>query len=261
MTQFEKMTISSLRSLSIKLDNALKNPIWNSQSISGILIKGDKNYDIISNVGKNELIGVQVNNKLDSLLGKNVIVFGSIKEPGKIDVLTIHSKKENTLELFIMSQCPYGIQALQFLFAKEPLLKNRGIKLEMHYILSKAENTYTSLHGEQEIVEDIVQIILRDTFPQYFFEYLKQRIANPLASWEQIAKYIKIDSKSIAQIRLKITENRNLILAQEYNYMINNYTLISSSPTYIWENEIVNSLTKVPGFQSTDSSNSQKCSN
>ena len=257
-SSIEKKTIASLRSLSIKLDDALKNPIWSLQKFSVILTKESGHYYISSTDIKEELTG-KLNKGLDSIINKKVTISGFRKESGKFELSSIHLKKENTLELFIMSQCPYGIQALKTILDNDNLLSSKMIKLEVHYIFSKNNNTYTSLHGEQEIVEDIVQMLVRDKNPTCFIEYLKQRILFSTKSWEEIAIKAKLDKKDIQGIKTEISNNRNSLIQSEYQYMINNYQLINSSPTYIWESEIVNSLSEIPGFQIMHSN--EKCTN
>lgn len=257
----EKATIASLSSLSTKLDDALRNPIWDSQKISGILTNEGDHYYVFNNEMYTELTGTLING-LENLIGNRVVVSGFAKEPGKIELTSIHFKKGNTLELFIMSQCPFGIQALEYIFNKtDSLLANDQIKLEVHYIFTKKDSIYTSLHGEQEIVENIVQIVIRDKFPQFFTEYLKQRIISPSETWQQIATNSNINKKIIQEINAEITSNRNLIIQNEYSYMIENYQQINSSPTFIWESEIVNSLDEIPRFKSDRPSNIQKCEN
>ncbi len=258
-TPADKITISAMSSLSTKIDAAIKNPIYENRKISGLLkIKGGKyfveNLDTIT-----EIIGL-TDRKIDSLLEKRVSVLGYIKEVGKIEMQSIHSKKDNTLELFIMSQCPYGTQALKYIFSKtDSLIPKKQIKLEVHYIFSKKNNNFTSLHGEPEIIEDMVQMVLRDNYPSLFQSYLRQRVIFLSESWQIVAGKANINKKIIEQIDNKIANERNAIISKEYDYMINNYQMIDASPTYIWESDVVNSLDKLPMFKGGQSVGEGKC--
>lgn len=257
----EKVTIASLSALSIKLDEALKNPVWEVRKIAGTLSKDKELFFVSSNNNKTELTG-KLKSGLQNLTGQKVIVTGSIKEPGKIEMTSISVLKGKTLELFIMSQCPYGIQALNYVFGKTDSLSEKNqINFEVHYIFSKNGNNYTSLHGEQEIVENLVQIVIRDNYPKFFAKYLKQRISNPSVSWEQIATNLKMDKDIIRQIDDEITDNRIPIIQTEFSYMMDNFQQINASPTFVWESEIVNNFDEIPGFQGGHSGEIQKCKN
>lgn len=257
----DKVLLGATSSLSQKIETALQNPVWEIRKVAGMLTNDNGHYFVSANEVKTELTGL-LNSGLDSLTGKKVIVTGFIKEPGKIEMTGIHRKKEKNLELFIMSQCPYGIQALKYVFEKtDKLPANNQVRLEVHYIFTKRDSIFISLHGEPEIVENLVQMVIRDKYPQTFVEYLRQRIVSPSESWQQIAEKSKMDKKTIRQIEIEISNNRNSIIQNEYSYMIDNFQQINASPTYIWESEIIKTLEEIPGFQGGSSHEIQKCNN
>jgi predicted DsbA family dithiol-disulfide isomerase len=73
---------------------------------------------------------------------------------------TLGCRKEtkNTLEVFVMSQCPYGVLALN---AMDEVLKNfgDGLKFQVHYIASgTAAGGFKSLHGQPEADENIREL-------------------------------------------------------------------------------------------------------
>ena len=63
----------------------------------------------------------------------------------------------NKLDLFVMSQCPYGTMALN---AMEEVLENLGdIEFDVHYIASEnPDGTFNSLHGQPEVDENIREL-------------------------------------------------------------------------------------------------------
>jgi hypothetical protein len=70
--------------------------------------------------------------------------------------LACRPERKRQLDLFVMSQCPYGAQAL--LSMKEVLghFKGQRIAFNVHYIAdSAAGGTFSSLHGQPEVEEDI----------------------------------------------------------------------------------------------------------
>ncbi len=69
--------------------------------------------------------------------------------------LSCRPEAKNTLEVFVMSQCPYGVMALN---AMEEVLKNfgAGLKFKVHYIANgTAEAGFQALHGQPEVDENI----------------------------------------------------------------------------------------------------------
>src|SRR6185503_5003946 len=102
------------------------------------------------------------------LVGREARVQGSIRE---LDVLTADALREvhaNTLDLFVMSQCPFGRQAVHSV-VEELLQQPSGNRpaLRVRYIFyeqkdAQGNTSFTSLHGEPEIVENLVQIVLQE---------------------------------------------------------------------------------------------------
>jgi glutaredoxin len=73
---------------------------------------------------------------------------------------TLACKKEtpNTLDVYVMSQCPYGVRALN---AMDEVLKNFNGKVNfaVHYIANgTAQSGFKSLHGQPEVDENIREL-------------------------------------------------------------------------------------------------------
>lgn len=73
---------------------------------------------------------------------------------------TLACRKEvpGKLEVFVMSQCPYGVRALN---AMEEVLKNfdKKIAFEVHFIANgDAKNGFSALHGPPEVDENIREL-------------------------------------------------------------------------------------------------------
>ena len=72
-----------------------------------------------------------------------------------VNDLACRPESKNSLELFVMSQCPYGVSALN---AMEEVLKNFGsaLKFQVHYIANgTVASGFTALHGQSEVDENI----------------------------------------------------------------------------------------------------------
>jgi 2-hydroxychromene-2-carboxylate isomerase len=82
---------------------------------------------------------------------------------GKIDCadpqckeqLVCRPETKKRVDVFVMSQCPFGVRALD---AMKEVLKNfagQGVAFGVHYIATAAPDGFRSLHGQPEVDEDI----------------------------------------------------------------------------------------------------------
>lgn len=174
----------------------------------------------------------------------------------------VHGK----IELFIMSQCPFGVKAVESIIDYVEKGKIKPQDVSIHYIgdyaLSK-DGTYTfnSLHGDEEWKEDMRQVIIRDYYPEKYFCYLKNRAKNYTSSnWEDSASGCGIDIKSLSE---NIEKYGSKLLAEDFSYTSS--LKISSSPTFIANGNIivvgVANLKKIKGFEdiSVDTHSSGGC--
>lgn len=104
------------------------------------------------------------------------------------------------VELFVMSQCPYGVMAENALI---PVLEEFGndVDFTLYFIASETETGFRSLHGETELNEDLRQICIAENYPQEnFFNYLacvNTDYGNISDIWEGCASSNGIDVQKI----------------------------------------------------------------
>jgi hypothetical protein len=77
-----------------------------------------------------------------------------------------------TLDLFVMSQCPYGVQA------EDGVLNALGafgsdLQVNIRFIVSEAGTSFNSLHGQPELDENLRQLCIVQNYPDKFFDYLE----------------------------------------------------------------------------------------
>ena len=162
--------------------------------------------------------------------------------------------KENTLELFVMSQCPFGVSAENsVLGAEKDNLLPAGTKLEIHFIgdAKKAAGggwEFSSLHGEPEWQENARQLFISRRFPDKFRAYLLERnrdIKSP--DWEKAAKTAGIDA---AAVTAGFEEAKDM-LAEDFTKT--SELGITSSPSIILGGREfmmgLGELIKTPGFE------------
>ena len=157
------------------------------------------------------------------------------------------------LELFVMSQCPYGVMAENTLYdAIEAKALPKNVKVKVHYIVEADKKDgqweFNSLHGEAEWMENARQMFIQARHPEKFWVYLKARNENyRAAEWEDAAKKAGLNPE---EIKKGFEEGKNL-LAEDAK-MARDYR-ISASPTFVWEGRSVapgvGALSRIKGFE------------
>ena len=108
-----------------------------------------------------------------------------------------------TLELFVMSYCPYGVQAEEKII---PIVKEFGdtIDFRLQFIAQeKAEPSaqditpFTSLHGYPEVAENIRQLLIAREYPEKYLDYILCRGKKLEKSWEDCAEKLGMDVAKI----------------------------------------------------------------
>ncbi len=111
-----------------------------------------------------------------------------------------------TLELFVMSYCPYGVQAEEKII---PIVKEFGDKIDfkLQFIAQeKAEPSaqditpFTSLHGYPEVAENIRQLLIAQEYPEKYLDYILCRGKKLDKSWEKCAEKLGIDVAKIQEL-------------------------------------------------------------
>lgn len=96
-----------------------------------------------------------------------------------------------TLAVFIMSQCPYGVQAINSM--REVLgAFGRTLPFQIHYIVEEVEpGEFAALHGPGEVAENIRQLCAIKHYPKQhqYMDFLWCRNADPTSpDWRACAK-------------------------------------------------------------------------
>ena len=111
-----------------------------------------------------------------------------------------------TLELFVMSYCPYGVQAEEKLI---PIVKEFGdqIDFRLQFIAQEKETPspqditpFTSLHGYPEVAENIRQLLIAQEYPDRYLDYILCRGKKLDKSWEDCAKKLGMDVERVQQL-------------------------------------------------------------
>ncbi len=110
--------------------------------------------------------------------------------------------KKALVELYVMSQCPYGVQAENGLF---PALKALGdsVDLSLAYIAEETPGAdgkpagFQSMHGPGEAEENIRQLCARKLYPGKWLDYVLAYNTDIKADWKPAAVKAGLDSQKL----------------------------------------------------------------
>ena len=144
--------------------------------------------------------------------------------------------KPGVMEIFVMSQCPYGAMAENAVIqAKQNGTFPTDKTVKLRYIVSYNQNRgFSSMHGSGEWEEDVRQLLIAKYYPEKLWKYLEIRNKDYRSSrWDKAMKEAGIDPNKIT--KKFDTEGLELLKAEatyarEYG--------ISASPTFLWEGKV-----------------------
>lgn len=144
--------------------------------------------------------------------------------------------KPGVMEIFVMSQCPYGAMAENAVIQAQQngtFPADKTVKLR--YIVSYNPNRgFSSMHGSGEWEEDVRQLLIAKYYPTKLWKYLEIRNKDYRSSrWDKAMKEAGINPDKIS--KKFDTEGLELLKAEaayarEYG--------ISASPTFLWEGKV-----------------------
>ncbi len=188
---------------------------------------------------------------------ENYIVFPHLTRTG---VYADKTANPGVLEIFVMSQCPYGAMAENMIIQAKKDGKIPADKtIRLRYIVNYNDKTgeFQSLHGSGEWEEDVRQLLIAKYYPEKFWKYLEIRNKDYRSSrWDKAMEEAGIN---VSKISKKFdTEGLQLLKAEaahgeEYN--------INASPTFLWEGKEVldfGSVAQKPGLEFLNPARGQK---
>ncbi|KUK83185.1 MAG: hypothetical protein XD98_0406 [Microgenomates bacterium 39_6] len=141
------------------------------------------------------------------------------------------------VQLFLMSFCPYGNQAEEIMMPVVDLL-GEVADIVPRYIVSRAGSSYSSLHGEQELNQDVRELCVYKYQPEKFWDFLKEVNANCSyenadTCWTGPARTVGIDIGKISQCEKEEFSNlldQEIALTEQHD--------VSGSPTLLINNTL-----------------------
>jgi hypothetical protein len=245
--------LNILAALMDKVSDARANPVWDIDIAEGILAKLGNKWLLEDSKGNYPITG-NISPDFQKFQGKPIVAYGYKNNAGQFDLVRFIEKKQNTLELFVMSHCPVAQQVEKGIFTfMEQNQPAKMPRLEFHYIFyppsASGKKGYSSLHGEEEIKENLVQICIRDHHPEIFTKYLISRLNNKPASWEELLRTLNIGEDAIRDISIALIKERNALIEKEYNYVNGIHHIKDGSPTFIWESRQIRDIATIRAFK------------
>ncbi len=155
-------------------------------------------------------------------------------------VYTNKPVQKNVMDLFVMSQCPYGVRAENLIIQAQkdgtfPTDKTVRVRYIVDYNPAQGFN---SMHGSGEWEENVRQLLIAKYYPKKFWKYLEIRNKDYRSSrWDKAMEQAGIDVKKI----MKKFDTEGLELLKEEAKYTKEYG-ISGSPSVVWEGRVLMGL-------------------
>ncbi len=153
-------------------------------------------------------------------------------DPTCESTLECRPEKDGHLTVFTMSDCPYGRLAVKAL--KEVADNFPDMDYEVHYIASETASGFSSLHGQYEVDEDIIQLCVKEHSPAVWFDYIYCRSDKGVKGidWKGCAADVGVDIESVQEC---FDSEEGAQLLRE-DILIADSLGISASPTWLANN-------------------------
>ena len=153
------------------------------------------------------------------------------------------------LEIFVMSQCPFGVMAEnRVIEAQKEGKVPEDQEIVLRYVVSyDPQSGFRSLHGPAEWEENIRQLLIAKYYPKKLWKYLEIRNQNYQSSrWDKAMEEAGINPKKI--MKKFDTEGVELLKAEA---AYGEEFAVSASPTFVWEGKEVldfSTVSQKPGL-------------
>ena len=148
------------------------------------------------------------------------------------------------VELWVMSYCPFGTQAESKILPVIQEYKNQ-VDFQLRFIASETDHSesetdvskiFRSLHGREEVLENIRQLLIEKYHPEKHFDYILCRARDIKAPWKECTEKLGIDTNKID----KLSQSQEGINLLRENIKQETPFRISSSPTLLLDSRMIN---------------------
>jgi len=139
-----------------------------------------------------------------------------------------------TLQAFVVSYCPFGIQMQRVLTPVVELLGDK-LNIEVRYIGSVQDGKITAMHGEKEATENLRQICIREEQKEKYWDYISCFIKK--GETETCLDSSDVDKDMLEEC---MNDSERGIEYAKKDFELQNKYGVSGSPTLILDGERVN---------------------
>lgn len=149
------------------------------------------------------------------------------------EAMTCRAEIKNSVDLFVMSHCPYGTKAM--LAAKEfSDAFGKDAAVSVHFIGDSKNGQLSSMHGPDEVADDLREVCAVQHYnkDEKFLDFLACRSKDLSADWKACTGSNGIDA-SVIEKCVSGEEGKNLLTA---SFQVASNLEIQSSPTFLLNN-------------------------
>ena len=192
-------------------------------------------YKLILRINSREIAPVYLSRD-GQLLFPEVINLGNVsKKQKKITCKDIPKVSKPELKAFVVSRCPFGLQAQRILSNIVENIPELKSDIRVEYIGSIDNGKIESMHGDTEAKENLRQICIREEQPSTYWDYISCHIKK--GEVDPCLASAKVDTQKLNGC---ITDkDRGLKYAQKDFVDVERYN-ISGSPEYVLDNNVLN---------------------
>lgn len=259
--------LQALKTLGSKLKAASTQPIYEEREFSGVVERTGDGLFLQTGGKQARLTTGNAHPRLPAP-GARVVAEGYVARPGEVTVNRWREAKPNTLDVFVMGKCPFGVDAAARLLKHSAAIEGGerpvvNVHYLYHRVVKDGGMDYGSMHGDAEVVDNLVQICLRDSNPGLYQRYMENRAANLDADWKTIAEKAGASEAEIARIEKQFRDERVKLIEKELRLVETQYGVIAASPRYFWEGKAIADVKKIPVFDgvAVAAAGEKECSN
>lgn len=292
LTPAAQHVLQVVQAVNRKLQWAIDQPEHSITTLSGRVLRSDENSSGASNTVQrvtaldldlwhpdlatwHPMIVGPVGESLreERWTNRRVVLNGYILSPTEYHATKAIELRSSTVEIFTMSQCPFGQNAIKGMLGYLDAASARAslgdgeaepCSLDIRYIfypkrpatqateapaLEAADAGWWCMHGEAELHENLVQMLVRDTFPERFRDYLHARLSSPGKPWRELVLAVGLDGDAADYIENAIAVSRDALIQTEYDYVAGLHGVTDGSPTWLWESRIVPDIRHIKRFK------------
>jgi len=107
-----------------------------------------------------------------------MVLHSNLEDSGGIAGALTYNSGQVEFDLYVMSQCPYGVQMEDALKPVMGALRE-NVKLDINFIASENGGVFSSMHGQQEVEGDIIHLCAKKYYPATYLDFIYCQNKNP----------------------------------------------------------------------------------